>query len=548
MSNPDRIVDFGQLLETSGLTARISIQNTDGKRIDRSLLTGDDRPEGYILDTEDSGHARYTFSTAEDDETVVGWRRFSFPVKRKIESGDVNDVTDDLVVLIEISETGSAPETTPWDSEAELRFNSALLDNDSKFDPVNADRVAGLDDEKKRLDRFLEDGDEDWGLSESSGTILEGPPGTGKTELVMEICQEKYGSIPTMISGPEILSKWVGESEKMLREKFDEAWNTEHKVLYIDELDAIAQSRSEASESYSAQIVAQLLVLLDGVESKEQADNFDRSLKVVASTNLSHVVDPALRRPGRLGNRPIHFSRPDARGRKAILHHYLENVYVSDDGRLSETLETFVEGQELSHIDSLVEEMDGFSGADIEDLIQESVSRLPQSDHEKLTQSFLEEVIEEAEFDSGQDYFEKRFSKSELQDVRANVDFDHSPVQPAIHYVDHEDPLEAAQSYFKHIHQTDDEDRVYKLRKVSPKDFLESDSVRASEKTIQAFQHRENERIALYIENADLLSRAQQSSSLVDRLIGVLNEQFLQWDEENLLLLPSDCTDLFNTK
>ena len=543
MTELGRRSEFGELLKESGLTACISVRAED-EWIDRSTLTGENNPEEFILNSEMEGIPRYNLRTDNSEERVSGWKRFVFPITQKAESGEEKQVSDDLEIVVDITDDGSIPEHTPWSSESELRFRSTLLERDSKYEPVNADRVAGLEDEKRRLERFLEEADEDWGLSESSGIILEGPPGTGKTELVMEVCQEKYGSIPVMISGPEILSKWVGESERMLREKFDEAWNTEHKVLYIDELDAIAQSRSEVSESYSAQIVAQLLVLLDGVESKEQSDESERSLKVVASTNLSHVVDPALRRPGRLGNRPIQFGRPDQRGRKAILHHYLEDVYVSGDGQLGKELEAFVEGRDLECLSSVVEATEGFTGADLEDLIQESVSRLSEAGENTLDEDFLEEVIEDGDFKAGQDFSEKEFSKSELQAARQSI-IEYFPKKPAVYYLDDEDAEEVAKRYFSEVdQQQEDRELSYKFRRVGPKDLLDSDSVRAREETVQTFQHRENERIALYLENAELLLQSQEKSSLINRLVGVLNEQFLQWEEENLLLLPKSASTL----
>lgn len=544
MSELGERADFEELRNGIGLRTRISLQTGDGAWIDRSSLAGDDHPEEYILDVEDEGRPRYTLQPLEGEERVVGWKRFVFPIRRKVESGGEEAVSDDLEIVVEVSDNGDVPKTTPWDSKSEVRFASGLLEKNNGYDPVNADRVAGLEDEKQRLERFLEEAEEDWGLSESTGIILEGPPGTGKTELVMEVCQEKYGSIPVTISGPEILSKWVGESERMLREKFDEAWNTEHKVLYIDELDAIAQSRSEVSESYSAQIVAQLLVLLDGVESKEQSDDSDRTLKVVASTNLSHVVDPALRRPGRLGNRPIHFSRPDRTGRKAILHHYLVNLYVSRDGQLSKELKEFVEGKDLEYLDPLIGETEGFTGADIEDLIQEAVSRLSETGQKILDREFLEEIIDEGDFKAGQDFSEKEFSQPELQAER-HTDVEYSPEKPAIHYLNGEDAEEVAKMYFSKVNREEkDRELTYKVRKVSPKDILDSDSVRAREEAVQAFQHRENERIALYLENAELLIQGQERSSLIDRLIGVINEQFLQWEQENILILPKSASNL----
>lgn len=547
MTDLSQRASLRKLLENSGLRYRISAKTEDDEWLNPSLLTNDGEngtaETKYILNTEDEGISRFVLNTDGDEERAIGWQRFVFPITRKKEDGEAEDVTDEIEIVVEVTGDGAIPEDIPWDSESEASFDPALLNDES----VHADRVAGLEDEKKRLERFLDEADEDWGLSESTGIILEGPPGTGKTELVMEVCQEQYGSIPVMISGPEILSKWVGESERTLREKFDEAWNTEHKVLYIDELDAIAQSRSEVSESYSAQIVAQLLILLDGVEAKEQSDDVDRSLKVVASTNLSHVVDPALRRPGRLGNRPIQFGRPSRTERKAILHHYLEDVYVSEDGKLSEELAAFVRGDDLTHLESVVEETEGFTGADIEDLVQETVSQVLESESQQLTRELLERTIVHSDFEAGQDFSEQSVSIADKQSTNP-FDIASPEKQPAVYYVGSEDPAKVAESYFKRVAKSESNpDYSYKFRTVSPKDLLDSDSTRAQEKTVQAFQHRENERIALYLENAELLIQSQAQSTLVDRLLGVINEQFLQWEAENLLLLPESGSGILDT-
>jgi hypothetical protein len=204
----------------------------------------------------------------------------------------------------------------------------------------------------------------------------------------------------------------------------------------------------------------------------------------------------------------------------------------------------FVEGRDLAYLNPLIEETEGFTGADIEDLIQEAVSRLSETGQEILDREFLREVIDDGDFKAGQDFSEKEFSQPELQAER-HADVEYSSEQPAIQYLDGEDAEEVAKIYFKKVNrEEEDRDLTYKFRKVSPKDILDSDSVRAREETVQAFQHRENERIALYLENAELLIQGQERSTLIDRLIGVVNEQFLQWEEENLLILPTSASNL----
>lgn len=541
MSDQDALTRFEELVGEEGLEAQVGVQQK-GNWIDRMQLVPDGDPDSYVVDADQMGQPRYTVVTEDGDARVNARERFVFPVKRL--AGSDESVDDDVAIVVDVSTTEDMlPDTVPWASLSEFQISSDVLKRDSGFDTVSADRVAGLEMEKDRLQQFLRESDEDWGLAEPTGIILEGPPGTGKTELVMEVCQERYGSIPVMISGPEILSKWVGESERLLRETFEEAWDTEHKMLYIDELDAIAQSRSDVSESHSAQIVAQLLVLLDGVATKQQADEMERSLKVVTSTNLSHVVDPALRRPGRLGNRPIQFSHPMSVERQAILHHYLENVYASDDGQLSEELWRFVErgDDEIASIGSLVKETDGFTGADIEDLIQASVRKLRESRKEQLDRDLIETVLRDDDFEQGREFSETILSVNS-GDMASSMDVDQS--QPGLVELDGDEPDDVACRYFSTVDASAEGEFTYKLRVVSPTDILASDMVRAKEDTVQAFQHRENERIALFLKNTNLLLEAQEQSSLVDRLIGVIHEQFIQWEHDNVLILSSTGDDV----
>ena len=533
--------EFRELVDDGGVSIRLGVK-ADGEWIDRSQLVSNnssDEPVIYVVDVDHGGEDRHRMVTEGDAVGVESWRRFVFPVVRKIDGEDSLDVSgDELELVVDVStEDGSLPESVPWQGLDELIVSEAVFQRDDGYPSIEIGRVAGLADEKRRLEQFLEESDEEWGLAEPTGVILEGPPGTGKTELVMEVCQERYGEIPVMISGPEILNKWVGESERLLREKFEEAWATEHKVLYIDELDAIAQSRTDVSESYSAQIVAQLLVLLDGVSSKEQAAEADRSLKVIASTNLSHVVDEALRRPGRLGNRPIRFSYPDAQERQAILHHYLENICASVDGQLSGLLQDFVQGKEESAVDSLVEETEGFTGADLEDLVQAAVRQLRDLERDGLDIGTMREVLENEGFRQRDSFAEDVLPRSGIRDVSGEVAYDES--KPGLYTVAQAEVEPTAKRYFANMVDGEaGEDVVYTLRRIEPGEVIASDVVRAKEQMVQAFQHRENERVALYFDNADLLVQAQEGSELADRLIGVMHEQFLQWNNQNVLLLP----------
>lgn len=253
---------------------------------------------------------------------------------------------------------------------------------ESGYQPIRAFRVAGLSEQRDLIRDFIQSDGSRWGLEPEHGMLLEGPPGTGKTELVMEICREEFGAVPVEISGPEILSRWLGESERILRERFEQARSNPSKVLYIDEIDAIARSRGKSTQEYSAQIVAQLLVLLDGLDTKRG----ESPVKVIASTNMAKLIDDALRRPGRLG-RTITFDPLSGKDTLAVLHHYLEEIYrnqrrsgsTSDGstaGKLSSDLEAFVTDanvEQLQPPDSnrdIDQFLSGLTGAEIEQIVQ----------------------------------------------------------------------------------------------------------------------------------------------------------------------------------
>lgn len=503
--------------------------------VDRDNLI--DREEQYTLEAESDPDIRYQLQVTDDREHVVKWIRYSFTETSKFVSGKPANATE-IVLEVHESVIEDAP---PWQNSDVVELSTEVFERDTEsesFKPVNAKRVAGLDDQKRRLNRFLDTGRREWGLSEETGILLEGPPGTGKTELVMEACQERYGSLPVMISGPEFLSKWVGESEKMLRAKFEEAKDSPHKIIYIDEIDAVTRDRGDLHEDYSARIVSQLLVLLDGVEAKQESEGDERSLKVIASTNLPHIVDDALKRPGRLGARPIQFDRPNRVARKAILHHYLERIYTSEQGQLGSQLRDFVTGDDLEVLDDLVEKTEGFTGANLEDLIQESVSRLREEERDRLTLPTLQRIYEES-FNRADELVSIELAESELTTSGPEIPSGTTLAQLNPETVaNSDDPaLDTAKAYFGQLVANSEHEIDCTFRKTNPKTLLDTEIAQSESNVIEAFEHSETERVCLYLENAEKLVHAKRHSSTVDNLIGVINEQLLQWDDDNLLLL-----------
>jgi len=155
------------------------------------------------------------------------------------------------------------------------------------------------------------------GIDPPKGVLLYGPPGTGKTLIAKAVANEIGASFFT-INGPEIMSKFYGESEQRLREIFEEAKENAPSIIFIDEIDAIAPRRDEVTGEVERRVVAQLLALMDGLEERGQ-------VIVIGATNRIDAIDPALRRPGRF-DREIEIGVPDGEGRFEILQIHTRNM------------------------------------------------------------------------------------------------------------------------------------------------------------------------------------------------------------------------------
>lgn len=201
------------------------------------------------------------------------------------------------------------------------------------------------------------------GIDPPKGVLLHGPPGTGKTMIAKAVANETDAYFIS-ISGPEIMSKYYGESEKQLRELFNEAEDNSPAIIFIDEIDSIAPKRGEVTGEVERRIVAQLLSLMDGLQARGQ-------VVVIAATNRANALDEALRRGGRF-DREIEVGIPDRNGRCQILQVHTRGMPLSDDVDLTE----------------FGDKTHGFVGADIASLCKEAAMHalrkiLPEIDIEK---------------------------------------------------------------------------------------------------------------------------------------------------------------------
>ncbi|HVD21180.1 MAG TPA: AAA family ATPase, partial [Nitrososphaera sp.] len=188
------------------------------------------------------------------------------------------------------------------------------------------------------------------GIEAPRGVLLYGPPGTGKTLLAKAVANETNANFYS-IGGPEIMSKFYGESEERLRETFKQAQENSPSIIFIDEMDSIAPKREEVSGDVEKRVVSQLLTLMDGLESRGK-------VVVIGATNRPDALDPALRRPGRF-DREIEIGIPDQFGRSEILEIHTRGMPLTQDVNL----------------ESIAKITHGFVGADLEAVCREGAMR-----------------------------------------------------------------------------------------------------------------------------------------------------------------------------
>ena len=229
--------------------------------------------------------------------------------------------------------------------------------------------IGGLDEAIKRIREMVElplrhpEIFQRLGIEPPKGVLLHGPPGCGKTLLARAVANESEANFYA-INGPEIMSKFYGESEARMRKMFEDAEKNAPGILFIDEIDAIAPKRSEVTGEVERRVVAQLLASMDGLKGRG-------NVIVIGATNRPDALDPALRRPGRF-DREIEIGIPSVKGRFEVLQIHTRGMPLGDDVDLKRI-------SEITH---------GYTGADMEALAREAAMKalrryLPRIDLEE---------------------------------------------------------------------------------------------------------------------------------------------------------------------
>ncbi len=222
-----------------------------------------------------------------------------------------------------------------------------------KVPVVTYEDIGGLKGELQRVREMIElplkhpEVFDRLGIEPPKGVLLHGPPGTGKTLIAKAVANES-GANFTSIAGPEVMSKWYGESEARLRQIFEQAEKNAPSIVFIDELDAVAPKREEVTGEVERRVVATLCTALDGLKTRGK-------VIVIGATNRVNALDPAIRRPGRF-DREIEIGVPDRDGRKEILQIHTRGMPLAKDINLDHYAD-------ITH---------GFVGADLEALAKES--------------------------------------------------------------------------------------------------------------------------------------------------------------------------------
>ena len=307
------------------------------------------------------------------------------------------------------SQPSKVPIEVGEETKIEIREEPAseVLEDVSR---ISYEDIGGLSDQLGRVREIIElplkhpELFERLGIHPPKGVLLHGPPGTGKTLIARAVANES-GANFFSINGPEIMSKYYGQSEQKLREIFLKAEESEPSIIFIDEIDSIAPKREEVQGEVERRVVAQLLTLMDGLKERGH-------VIVIGATNRIDAVDPALRRPGRF-DREINIGVPDKKGRKDILSIHSRGMPMGMDEDKK--------GQFLDEIASITY---GFVGADLAALARESAMNalrryLPEIDLDKPIPTEILERMQVTEDDFREAL--KSIEPSSLREVTVEI-------------------------------------------------------------------------------------------------------------------------------
>ncbi|WP_459888886.1 proteasome-activating nucleotidase Pan2 [Halostagnicola bangensis] len=316
----------------------------------------------------------------DDDEVVVKQHGnnqevltdVSPRIAEKVESGDRVAVNDSFSIQ------------TVLDAETDARAQAMEI---SEKPDVDYDEIGGIDEQvqevREAVEQPLEDPElfEDVGIDPPSGVLLHGPPGTGKTMLAKAVATETDATFIKM-AGSELVRKFIGEGSRLVRDLFEMAREREPAIIFIDEIDAIAATRTESKTSGDAEVqrtMMQLLSEMDGFEARGE-------IRIIAATNRFDMLDRAILRPGRF-DRLIEVPEPNREGRERILEIHTRDMTVSD---------------EIDFAD-LADETDGYSGAEIESLATEAGMFAVRDDRTEVRHEDFTDAIEKIEDDDSSD-------------------------------------------------------------------------------------------------------------------------------------------------
>ncbi|PIO08784.1 ATPase, partial [Candidatus Pacearchaeota archaeon CG10_big_fil_rev_8_21_14_0_10_34_12] len=314
------------------------------------------------------------------------------------EMGDLNDIFGNLgdilggmgfgnlgggvsqIKFVVVSTNPNCPVIITENTEVLLNSKAVEI-TEGKIPTINYEDIGGLTEEIKKIREMVEiplkhpEIFQKLGVSPPKGVLLHGPPGTGKTLLAKAVANESDAHF-ILLNGPEIMSKFYGESEKKIRTIFEEAEKNAPSIIFIDEIDAIAPKREDVQGEVERRVVSQLLTMMDGLNSRGK-------VIVIGASNRVNSIDQALRRPGRF-DREIEIGVPDKSGRLQVLKIHSRGMPLNKDVDLEK-----IAG--ITH---------GFVGADLEALTKEAAmnvlrKHLPKIklDDEEIPQEILEKLI-----------------------------------------------------------------------------------------------------------------------------------------------------------